>query len=43
MKLALITQNYGYDFRKNTEIPYFKFVFLISEKNISIKLQIPHK
>jgi hypothetical protein len=32
MKLALITQNNGYDFRKNTEKPYFKFEYLRSEK-----------
>jgi hypothetical protein len=32
MKLALITQNNEYDFRKNTEKPYFKFEYLRSEK-----------
>ena len=32
MKLALITQNIRYDFRKNTEKPYFKFEYLRSLK-----------
>ena len=32
MKLALITQNNGFDFRKNTEKTYFKFEYLRSEK-----------
>jgi hypothetical protein len=37
MKLALITQNNGYDFRKNTKKPYFKFEYLRSEKINQLK------
>jgi hypothetical protein len=42
MKLALITQNNGYDFRKNTEKPYFEFEYLRSEKinQINFKYRI---
>ena len=32
MKLALITQNNGNDYRKNIEKPYFKIEYLRSEK-----------
>ena len=42
MKLALITQSNRYDFRKNTEKPYFEFEYLRSEKinQINFKYRI---